>query len=45
MLVPQLDQPLRLDDYREIAPEEQLDKVRDLAADLKGLRIVHVTDS
>jgi trehalose synthase len=45
MLVPQLDRPLRLDDYREIAPEEQLDKVRDLAADLKGLRIVHVNST
>jgi trehalose synthase len=45
MLVPQLDRPLRLDDYREIAPEEQLDKVRNLAADLKGLRIVHVNSS
>ncbi len=45
MLVPQLDRPLRLDDYREIAPAEQLDKVRDLAADLKGLRIVHVNST
>ena len=45
MLVPQLDRPLRLDDYREIAPEEQLDKARDLAADLKGLRIVHVNST
>jgi trehalose synthase len=45
MLVPQLDRPLRLDDYREIAPEEQLDKVRNLAADLKGLRIVHVNST
>jgi trehalose synthase len=45
MLVPQLNRPLRLDDYREIAPEEQLDKVRNLAADLKGLRIVHVNST
>lgn len=45
MLVPQLDRPLRLDDYREIAPAEQLDKVRDLAAALKGLRIVHVNST
>lgn len=45
MLVPLLDRPLRLDDYREIAPPEQLDKVRDLASGLKGLRIVHVNST
>jgi trehalose synthase len=45
MLVPQLNGSLRLDDYHEIAPEEQLDKIRGLASGLKGLRIAHVNST
>ena len=45
MVFSHLDRVLRLDDYREVAPEEQLDRARDLARDLKGLRVMHVNST
>ena len=45
MIVENLDRNIRLDSYREIAPEHQLDQARDLALGLKGLRVVHVNST
>jgi trehalose synthase len=44
-LLNSVDRVLSLDDYREVASAEQLDRARDLAANLKGLRIVHVNST
>lgn len=40
-----LDRVLKLDDYREIASEAQLDLARDLAAGLRGMRVIHVNST